>query len=437
MARKRTTDIELYPQGDIALPKEDYAWTVDNPEPPDVVNWPSPATRGPVGPPTSERQAQIMAAATAPDRVTASRAPSPRDAIGVLRRAFGAFDPRYSDSPESDPSSAYGDTGGALALNALRERRAGELADRVRAAEATAGLPMEGYVQGEPGRRTRSNASSVMDLLFQRANLEDVSGEMAADPYTGQAEQERAQSAKDALDKTMFTQRPEVAATANAVASRNAFANFLNKQKGYEAETTDAGKAALDAESRRKVAEMEAASGMKGGLKQVPDPNHPGSMIWVRAQDAIGSAAPMPGAERTRFNTAQTVIDTGNDIVAQLRDPNIASQLGPVMGRYNTLRDFIGDPPPELSGLAAQIESFAMANVGVHAMRSVRGAQELAKLMDQHHTPESLIRSVQGLSQFAQHFVANVTGAPKSNAPAGATSAPAGNRPKILKIEPE
>ncbi len=44
------------------------------------------------------------------------------------------------------------------------------------------------------------------------------------------------------------------------------------------------------------------------------------------------------------------------------------------------MREFIGNPPPELSELAASIESFALANMGVHGMRSVQGADEIKAL---------------------------------------------------------
>src|SRR5262245_7857869 len=211
MAKRRTTDIELYPQGDIELPKEQYAWTVDTPDLPDVVNWPSPQTRGPVGPPSRERQAAIATAIT-PQHLDAATRLSSSDAIGVLRRAFGAFDPRYSEAPSSDPSPAYGDPLGALRLNALREGRAGELADRLRGEEATLGMPMEGYVQGEPGRRRSSAFSGLMNARFLRGNLQELGGEMATDPYTGDAAQQVVRDRQNALEQAATAQRPEVAA---------------------------------------------------------------------------------------------------------------------------------------------------------------------------------------------------------------------------------
>lgn len=117
-----------------------------------------------------------------------------------------------------------------------------------------------------------------------------------------------------------------------------------------------------------------------------------------------------------RVASARAVNDTGNDIVAQLSDPTLANQLGPVMGKFNTVRDFIGNPPPQFSKLAGEIESFSLANMGVHGMRSSQGADKIKKLLDAHHTPESLIGAIQGLQSFSNHFVQNETGmAPASH----------------------
>lgn len=113
------------------------------------------------------------------------------------------------------------------------------------------------------------------------------------------------------------------------------------------------------------------------------------------------------GATETRLASAQAVNQTGNDIIAKLSDPKIAAQVGPAMGRYNSVQDWIGDPPPELSELAGAIESYAIANMGVHGMRSVQGAAEIKKLLDKKHTPESMIQTIKGLSGFSQHFMEN------------------------------
>lgn len=109
----------------------------------------------------------------------------------------------------------------------------------------------------------------------------------------------------------------------------------------------------------------------------------------------------------TRVRAAETVNQVGNDIVQKLSDPKFAATVGPAMGRVGTLRDFIGNPPPEFSELAGQIESYALANMGVHGMRSAQGAAQISKLLDAHHSPESLAATIRGLNDFSNRFVAN------------------------------
>jgi len=109
----------------------------------------------------------------------------------------------------------------------------------------------------------------------------------------------------------------------------------------------------------------------------------------------------------TRLASAAAVNQTGDDIIKQLSDPKVAAELGPQMGRYNTLREFIGDPPPQYAELAGKIESYAIANMGVHGMRSSAGAEKIKKLLDGHHTPASMIATIKGLSDFSNHLMQN------------------------------
>lgn len=109
----------------------------------------------------------------------------------------------------------------------------------------------------------------------------------------------------------------------------------------------------------------------------------------------------------SRLASAEAVNQTGNDIIAKLSDPAYAAKLGPAMGRYSKVQDFIGNPPPEFSELAGAIESYSLANMGVHGMRSAQGAQLIAKLLNQPHTPESMVAAIKGLNKFSEHFMQN------------------------------
>lgn len=138
-------------------------------------------------------------------------------------------------------------------------------------------------------------------------------------------------------------------------------------------------------------------------------------------------------ATETRLASAEAVNQTGNDIIAKLADPAYAAKLGPAMGRYSKLQDFIGNPPPEFSELAGAIESYSLANMGVHGMRSAQGAQLIAKLLNQPHTPESMVAAIKGLNKFSEHFMENEGRVMKTSAaPATSTATPAATPKRIV-----
>jgi hypothetical protein len=125
----------------------------------------------------------------------------------------------------------------------------------------------------------------------------------------------------------------------------------------------------------------------------------------------------------TRLASAQAVNQTGEDLIAKLSDPKFAAVVGPAMGRASTLRDFLGNPPPEFSDIAGTIESYALANMGVHGMRSAQGAEQIKKLLDQRHTPASLAAAIKGLNRFSSHFMENEGRGTTGAGPAGAAPA--------------
>lgn len=139
---------------------------------------------------------------------------------------------------------------------------------------------------------------------------------------------------------------------------------------------------------------------------------------------------------QTRLASAEAVNQTGQDIIRSLSDPKIAAVVGPIMGKYNNLREFIGNPPPEFAELAGSIESYALASMGVHGMRSTQGAEKIKALMDGKHTPESIIAAINGLNKFSAHFMENngmgqapkaaAGGPPVVNSPEEARKLPSG-----------
>jgi len=166
-----------------------------------------------------------------------------------------------------------------------------------------------------------------------------------------------------------------------------------------------------------------------GGIAVIHTVDAQGNPVTRMVNKAAGSefAAPPSATTANRLDSAKAVNQTGEDMIAQLSNPQFAANAGPAMGRFNTLRDFIGNPPPEFAHLAGQIESYALANMGVHGMRSAQGAEQIKSLLDQRHTPESLIQTIRGLNAFSEHFLRNAGRSTGGAAPvqAGPAAAPA------------
>jgi hypothetical protein len=229
-----------------------------------------------------------------------------------------------------------------------------------------------------------------------------------------------------------------------STAAQREFTNKLQLRKVGDAESN---KNDQSGAMWQRIADMEGRQGQqneKGWTVQTtagPD----GKPVLVRANAGSGEIKPFAPTTGTTANkavgatlearlaSAQAVQQTGQDIVKQLSDPAFASKVGPVLGRYNTLRDFIGNPPPEYAQLAGEIESYSLASMGVHGMRSAQGAEQIKNLLDKKHTPESMIATINGLNAFSNHFMQNAgQGGTGNDLRVGGTY----NGKKILSVEP-
>lgn len=137
--------------------------------------------------------------------------------------------------------------------------------------------------------------------------------------------------------------------------------------------------------------------------------------------------------ESNRSASAETVSRLSESMVQKVMSPEMKYKLGPILGRFRDLQSFIGNPPPEFAQLAGEIESFALANMGVHGMRSVQGANDIKKFLSARYTPESLAAAIRGLSVFSNEYMKTVgrggrVSEPPSTDPAPAVKDPLGIR---------
>ena len=202
---------------------------------------------------------------------------------------------------------------------------------------------------------------------------------------------------------------------------QQAFIKEASQKQLADAEDTRLKQAAID---QREVAAATKPEALKRVESRDPVTGKP-IIRYLPDTELRGKTfeAPLTAVTQNRFDSAKTVNDVGNQLIEKLQDPVYRKALGPVMGRYSKIQDFIGNPPPEYAELAGAIESYALANMGVHGMRSAQGAQQIVKLLQQPHTPESLIAAIKGLQTFSAQFVANQMPADGSAVPAATPTA--------------
>lgn len=246
-------------------------------------------------PPTLEDYSMIGDPATEP-----AAAPPPEDAASILRAHFGMVrDP-------IDPNVLVGDPTGSIALGGNRAAKEAELAAKVdRLGWPMSGMPVESFVPGEPGRR-QVTQPFLANAMSDKAQLDRVRGEIAADPFTGTAEQARVGGIQKRLDQAAMIQRPEIADEAKTLANRNYFAEFMKNQGIKEGE---------------KMGEYKAAGSPEAYKAAMTPIRAAGSSESQAVLDAAGrrvveaNEARRPGIKYTAQE--QQVIDKANEIQEQ------------------------------------------------------------------------------------------------------------------------
>ena len=100
----------------------------------------------------------------------------------------------------------------------------------------------------------RSEGDRLFGTGATRSDLNNLMSDQNSDPYTGTVARQQVADTENALDNAALLERPEIEQATRTGAERNAFADFLKKQSGYQAEASLAGEYALDADARRKAA---------------------------------------------------------------------------------------------------------------------------------------------------------------------------------------
>lgn len=275
----------------------------------------------------------------------------------------------------------------------------------------------------QQGQQRIGQEGQRIDLEGRRVGMEGRGLDLRERQYEEGAPQRAAELSHTTAETGELQRRPVAEESARSFTGKQ---NDLNRQNAVRI-------AGIQGQTARDVAH-ERADNATVTIQTVDANGNPVTRIVPKVAGTEFSKPPS-ATTQARIDSAKTVNDVGNDLIRELSDPKFAATVGPVMGRYSSLQDFIGNPPPEFSRLAGEIESYSLANMGVHGMRSAHGAEMIQKLLTGHHTPQSLIATIQGLQQFSQQFVKNAT--PGGGGPQGGDAQPAPPAPPAGKPNPQ
>lgn len=170
---------------------------------------------------------------------------------------------------------------------------------------------------------------------------------------------------------------------------------------------------AIAEEAKRQEALMAAADPLwkeraieeiRSGRKLIPVKTEKGQSFLTESQArdiAEGRAPAIPSPPSAtiagRIKAANDSIVAGNKILGFLEDPNIRSTVGPVLGRYNSLKAAVGAGDPVAQKLVGELKGFAALQPAVHAFRAIKFQENLEKALTTKQTPEALAALIRGI----------------------------------------
>lgn len=139
---------------------------------------------------------------------------------------------------------------------------------------------------------------------------------------------------------------------------------------------------------------------------------------------AMGANVRPTSTSRAAGERAETMQDLEARIRGALNDPEIASQLGPVQGRINELKNNAGILDGPVAELYNDLKSYGAFQAGLHPVRGIGGLQYFEKVMGGlGQTPEELLGKL-GSNRATASSVIGV--AHTGVNPRSATAAPSG-----------
>jgi hypothetical protein len=115
------------------------------------------------------------------------------------------------------------------------------------------------------------------------------------------------------------------------------------------------------------------------------------------AAGGAGIKKPPSTAVQNREVAAKSSIVAGESLLKQLSDPKVTAQLGPIIGRYNSLAAAAGAGDPTAQELVGAIKSFSALQPQIHGFRAFQMGQDIERLLSTKQTPEALAAALRGV----------------------------------------
>ncbi len=113
------------------------------------------------------------------------------------------------------------------------------------------------------------------------------------------------------------------------------------------------------------------------------------------------------GDMRNKGAIAERARQAGQRVLEDLKDPNIAAKIGPLIGRAGNLENALGIMPPELAETAQDLKSFAQFVGGQHPVRGLNALEAFEKAIGGiGQDPATLIAKINSQMKTSD-FVAN------------------------------
>jgi hypothetical protein len=169
-----------------------------------------------------------------------------------------------------------------------------------------------------------------------------------------------------------------------------------DKQGQINADNSPAGRAL--AAYNEKLAEQKQDNAASDKTQKAQNVDSNGNPVWV------------PGAtadEKKKAELSENVVFNSNNIASILqRRPDI---VGVVAGRFTTLDQMAGTNDPDITALQQDMHNIAMANVGIHGMRSNEAVHDVESniLNSFKNGPKAIGGALQAGAKSVQTFIDN------------------------------